>query len=60
MFALSVVPGELTTFQWETTLGQHKPVLKDDKNKRKVWWEGGVDLRRVNIIKICCMELSKN
>lgn len=36
---MSVVPGELTTFQWKTTTGQHKPVLKDDKNK-KVRWEG--------------------
>lgn len=46
---MSVVPGELTTFQWETTLGPHKPVLKDEKKEKKslVGRERGVDLRRV-------------
>lgn len=44
---MSAVPGELTTFQWETTLGQHKPVLKDDKKKSLVGRERGVELRRV-------------
>lgn len=50
MSSTSVVPGKLPAFQWKTTLGQHKSVLKDYKNKTKAKFGAkgreGVDLRR--------------